>query len=240
MSSIGSLRTIRGKTDGFGAQYQAILSGIAYCAYYNHTYVHTPMCRVEHGGNVNLLNEFIGLEAGVVEKDKHVVAMPFSHEVHYSSTPSIYYTSEVLEFIRGRYHSTRKPVLPEVVEIAVYIRRGDVDRAGNPRRFTSNETYVPVLDRLKERYPGRRILVFSEGNPEDFRDLGLEDTQLRLNEDIPTTFHSLVTAKVLVMAKSSFSYAAALINPHTVCYQNFWHKPLNHWDTVLFDVDRKG
>ena len=35
MSSIGSLRTVRGKTDGFGAQYQAILSGIAYCAYYN-------------------------------------------------------------------------------------------------------------------------------------------------------------------------------------------------------------
>jgi iron-sulfur cluster repair protein YtfE (RIC family) len=85
------------------------------------------MSRVAHGGKVDLLNEFIGLEAGPVENNEKVIAMPFSHEVHYSPTPSVYYTSEVLEFIRGRYHSTRKPVLPEVVDIAVHIRRGDVD-----------------------------------------------------------------------------------------------------------------
>ena len=34
--------TIVGKTDGFGAQYQAILSGIAYCKFKNYIYIHTP------------------------------------------------------------------------------------------------------------------------------------------------------------------------------------------------------
>ena len=35
--------TITGKTDGFGAQYHAIMSGIAICTYKKYTYLHTPI-----------------------------------------------------------------------------------------------------------------------------------------------------------------------------------------------------
>ena len=40
--------TITGKKDGFGAQYLAIMSGIAYCKYKNYNYVHTPIKNMEH------------------------------------------------------------------------------------------------------------------------------------------------------------------------------------------------
>ena len=40
--------TITGKTDGFGSQYQAIMSGIAYCYYNNYEYIHTPIIKMEH------------------------------------------------------------------------------------------------------------------------------------------------------------------------------------------------
>ena len=51
--------TIKGKCDGFGAQYQAIMSGIAYCNYMNYTYIHTPLQKIAHNGNPAKLNEFI-------------------------------------------------------------------------------------------------------------------------------------------------------------------------------------
>jgi hypothetical protein len=35
------------------------------------------------------------------------------------------------------------------------------------------------------------------------------------------------------MAKSSFSYSAAILNPNKIYYINFWHKPLNHWVKII-------
>ena len=40
--------TIEGKIDGFGAQYNAIMSGIAYCEYMNYQYEHTPFRRIDY------------------------------------------------------------------------------------------------------------------------------------------------------------------------------------------------
>ena len=40
--------SIHGKKDGFGAQYQAILSGIAWCNYKNYEYVHIPFSKIAH------------------------------------------------------------------------------------------------------------------------------------------------------------------------------------------------
>lgn len=40
--------TISGKNDGFGAQYLAIMSGIAFCKYKNYKYVHTNIKYLEH------------------------------------------------------------------------------------------------------------------------------------------------------------------------------------------------
>ena len=53
--------TIKGKDDGFGAQYQAILSGISYCNYKNYIYIHTPFTQIDHAIDVSKANEFIGI-----------------------------------------------------------------------------------------------------------------------------------------------------------------------------------
>ena len=48
-----TLMTIKGKTDGFGSQLQAIFSLIAYCHYKGYRYVHTPMYAMHHNeGNI--------------------------------------------------------------------------------------------------------------------------------------------------------------------------------------------
>jgi len=228
--------------DGFGAQYQAILSGIAYSESKGLTYVHTPYSDLGHkhdGLNVNEMNEFIGIKTSPMASEvDSVQSEMYSSEVHYSDRPSVYYTPEVIQKLRDYYYSSPKPII-EQNDIAIHVRRGDVGKEnGGPEkdahgvkfsRFTSNDEYKRIISALKKEYPTYTITLHSQGNLADFSDLMGENITCKLNEDLRQTFHSFVTAKVFVMAKSSLSYSAAILNEGTVYYQEFWHKPLDGW-----------
>jgi hypothetical protein len=223
------LYTIAGKKDGFGSQYQAIMSGIAFCESKNYTYIHTPFNKMEHDVDVDQLNEFIGIKQDIpINPYMNVFVEEYSGEVHYAPRPSVYYTPSVLQKIRDYYYSTVKPVVPEV-DIAIHIRRGDVN-ATETRRYTANDVYFKIIKTLRKLYPFYKITVFSEGQTSDFKELGLEDSCFVLNGDITKTFHSLVVAKILITANSSLSYAAGLLNENTVYHDHeFWHRKMDNW-----------
>lgn len=226
--------TIKGKVDGFGAQYQAVMSGITYCEFNNYIYVHTPFSRMEHNVNVNELNKFIGVNNDKLisnnllpTKDDTIIAQHYNETVHYEKKPSMYYTDKTLKIIKDYYYSTEKPKIDNI-DIAIHIRRGDVDeKLWN--RYTENKIYINIINSLKTKYPNYNITIFSEGKLDDFKDFNLEDNNFKLNLEIKETFHSLVNAKILVTSKSSFSYSAALLNENTVYYMDFWHKALDNW-----------
>jgi len=223
--------TITGKTDGFGAQYQSILSGIAFCKYTNYIYVHSPFTQIEHNVDIRKANEFIGItNVENVPQKCNIIKEPYSPEVHWCRNPSMYYTEQVLEYIRTCYFSTPKPHAD--IDIAIHIRRGDVSNIANTDRYTDNSYYANIIKKMKALYPSYSITIFSEGTYDDFKDLGLAESCFRLNTDVFETFHSLVCSKVLITAKSSFSYCAGIINRNTVYYDTFWHKKLDHWINI--------
>ena len=231
--------TIKDRKDGFGAQYQGILSGIAYCNYKNYIYFHTPFTEMEHNIDINKANEFIGINKDYVLYDINcnIIELPYIYEVHKSNSPSIYYTDSVLEYIRNCYYSSKKPDICEV-DIAIHIRRGDVTNDKNVERYIKNDVYTIIINKLKQKYPGYIITIFSEGKYEDFKDLGLEENYFKLNTDVFETFHSLVSSKVLIMGFSSFSYSAGIINSNTVYhYDTFWHKKLDNWLKISELID---
>ena len=218
--------TITGKTDGFGSQYHAIMSGVALCHRYNLLYIHTPIKSLEHNVKVDEVNTFIGIPTGSIEGCTH--SEEFSGEVHYSERPSLFYTPRVVQQLRDWYYSTTKPEIQNI-DIAIHIRRGDVTKVDHPGRFTDTSVYVKAIETLRNFYPTYTITIFSEGSIDDFKELGLPAECFRLNVDVKETFHSLVTSKILVMSKSSLSYAAAILNKNSVYYEEFWHKPLDGW-----------
>ena len=63
--------TIKGKTDGFGSQYQAIMSLIAYCDFKeDYEYIHTPMYMMHHNDKneerfPEIMNQFTNLNLAV-------------------------------------------------------------------------------------------------------------------------------------------------------------------------------
>ena len=219
------LRYTVARGDGFGAQYQGMMSGVAYARFMNYQYVHTPFRRLDHGADVAAMNRFIGIP---VTGERADIREDGASLVNGSDTPDIYNTEELRALIRGWNFSTDKPkVNPE--QIAIHIRRGDAARQNLTFRLTSNAFYRRLILDLKAQYPGLGVIIHSEGEPADFSDLRFENVELALNQDLRLTFHSLVMARVLVTAKSSLSYAAALLNQNTIYYIPFWHKPLKSW-----------
>jgi len=223
--------TIKGKFDGFGEQYLAVMSGIAYCIKKKYMYVHSPFTKMQHGCNVAKTNEFIGIRNQSLPKfdTSIMIQRSFAKEVHFCKNPSIYYDSNALRSIRNHYYSTEKPNVGDI-DIAIHIRRGDITRTN--ARHTDNAFYKNLIQQLKRKYPSYTILVFSQGKYKDFEDLGLEENCFRLNLNVFKTFHSLVCAKVFIQAKSSFSYCAGILNKNTVYHMKGYLHKLHHW----FDV----
>ena len=89
---------------------------------------------------------------------------------------------------------------------------------------------------MHERYadvaasPGA-VRLYSQGKEGDFADIAAEfpGIEMHLDEDPIGTIRGLANARNLVMAKSSFSYIAALLCPGRVFYDPFWHAPLSDW-----------
>ena len=219
------------RTDGFGAQFHSMMAVIAYCDYYGYTYAHNPLFNIDHSVDHDMMNDFIGMKGVTLLKDipkdaqvKHILC---PDEVHDSKTPHKYYTASVIDKIRAYYRTGTKPKEPQI-DVAIHIRRGDVDKH-NHKRYTDNAIYKKIIHALQSSH---HITVFSEGTYDDFRELGLPEENFRLGTDVRSTFHSLVTAKVLICSKSSFSYAAAILNENTVYYEDFWHAKLDNWHNI--------
>ena len=76
------------------------------------------------------------------------------------------------------------------------------------------------------------IHIYSQGLTEDFGVLNDLNLTFHLDECTYTTFYNLTSADILIMAKSSFSYAAALFSRGIKIYQPFLHQPQKDWITV--------
>ena len=249
--------TIKGKTDGFGCQLNAKLSGFAFCDNHpNYRYVHTPFSTVSHGyrgkEDVEKINEFMGIPDNRRGKKIHSV---FRCMDKVFNNPNDWYTNKTLAKLRSWYWKSPKPnVSPDIV---VHIRRGDIQkhrRDGNRyRRFQPNSWYNKVIPKIASNYPEDfRIDIHSEGEYGEFisifedwpKDL-IKRTTLKICETNSTTddfnmlnaFHDMVSAKVLVQSKSGMSYTAGIYNENDVYFvlgnpdkgQKF---PLANWKIV--------
>lgn len=99
---------------------------------------------------------------------------------------------------------------PDFTTVAVHIRRGDVTPSRYPDRYLSNGFYRKVLDQLVEALHSPNINIFSEGTIEDFQELqDLPCVNFHLGTNVFETFHSMVSADVLLTGIGSFSILAA-------------------------------
>jgi hypothetical protein len=163
-------------------------------------------------------------------------------------------------------------VVDKCIHIAVHIRRGDVARGSyviTKKRFKENVYFYSVISQIEDilQKCGKeyQFHIFSEGTlKDDFPELyWIDKSQHEVNLKIPTkiklfnksirihldgdpreALHHLVSANVLVMAKSCYSFIAGMLNPKSIkLYTKFWFKPVyDDWivisDNNTFDQEQ--
>jgi hypothetical protein len=153
----------------------------------------------------------------------------------------------IVDRFARKYYSCSKGDLqsyydPSRLNIAIHVRRGEVAQHGkHASRYTTNR-YVASIVRDVLSASGCFALppsvhLYSEGQIGEFGPLQDMDIAFHLNECPFSTFNNLVSADVLLMSKSTFSYVSALLSHGVKLYQSFRgtplnHKPLGHWIVV--------
>lgn len=128
------------------------------------------------------------------------------------------------------------------ITIGLHIRRGDVNSMNHPDRYTTDEFLIKklsvIVSVLKKNNIDFQISIFSEGKRNDFGVFNKFNPVLCINEDALDTMHLMINQDILIMAKSSFSYIAAIISEGIIFYEPFWHSSLKDWINLYAKDDK--
>ena len=236
----------RGATQGAAAQALIRMNAIAFARASGLDYVHTPFTEIAHadrpiGEWVSAWEFLFNLGVGETSAEE---AEESDYEVinfAWHFRPSHVEESFVQEF-RQKYYLNKSPRRNEVFTVGVHIRRGDV--AGSDHFMwtdiiTIARTVSIVRSILETHLLKYNICVFSQGIADDF--VALKPAEFFLNADPLWTMQELIEADVLIMAKGTFSYVAAVLSDGIKLYDPWPLRPMTSWlschPTGDFDVD---
>lgn len=232
-----------GWADGFGAQYGRQISIYAKASFHGGKFLYRPSHKIGggYGYGAELIDKFSGLSALSVDAAScgRIAAMDNVDDVF--STPNKYLTADVRRELRRAYYTQSMEVVPSPAKtVAIHLRAGDIsvtnfssgiqDVEGWVHRWIPISFYKELVEAIRRDYPGWQIVIYSEGSTELFAPLQ-EHATLVLDGDMRVAFHGLVTASILIMARSTFSWAAALLNTGTVFHAGD-QPELQEWRSV--------
>lgn len=202
--------TAAGHTDGFGSQYAAMLSVVALSEDLNQSYRVTPWTAMEHGEDPMALFAFVGgpLFGPPAINCTRVAKRSPSHPLIAGTM-----ASTAARALRN-YYAVPKP-LP-TGGLVVHVRRGDVTAGG---RWTSPHIIARCIRRTMPTCGALHIV--SEGSAAGLEWSAEFNATLHLNEVIDVTFHRMVTADCLIMAKSTLSWSAAFLSDRRLFAPHF-------------------
>jgi hypothetical protein len=231
--------------DGFGSQYQKILQTYIFCKIHNLNFVYTPFGFVEHNYNHdkdynNKLENLINLKDNIMNNNiKNVRVLDFNSIVrpYFENNIDKCCESEHMQFIKDCFWKNKNKNFfnNDKINVAIHIRRENLHDKGRAeeRVTTPNNYYLKIMDTIREKYKDndKKILfhIYSQGNIMNFLDLNNTNVKFYINHDVIETFLGMVSANILVISPSSFSYVAALISDGEIYYKKFWHNPRKNW-----------
>jgi hypothetical protein len=122
----------------------------------------------------------------------------------------------------------------KTIATVIHIRRGDVDpcvKGASFYRYCPNSYYLDII----HKYVPKRshVQIFSEFRSyENFPEKFCDSCTMELDKDVADVWVAIIKADIVVLSKSSFSYAPAILNPKRdalIIYAPFWHQKLPHW-----------
>lgn len=221
-------------------------------------YAHTPFHHMEHNTSSVDAESFFNLGEGEILAE-HVPADQLHHVKDCNEFPDghTWMYDAFQPMLRAKYFSDQatKKEYPrnfklDAVNVAVHLRRGDnvpVFDCEGPYQFTNRcmPSSITVQAMLKTvqllAAHGVEHAVNFQIYTEDAIDIrGLEQllpNEVHLNRHVNEfhTYHAFVSADILIIDHSSFSYSAGLFNDGIVLWFSFWHTKVDSW--LEFDLE---
>jgi len=114
--------------------------------------------------------------------------------------------------------------------VAIHIRRDDA--INFKERWLTDEYYLNLIDMIEQKMEDFNINIYTQKsnfNFEKYKNRNVTVKYDSTSEDY-NDFIDLVFSDIFIMGKSSFSYAAALLNKNVIIYPpNFYCKKVNGW-----------
>jgi hypothetical protein len=155
------------------------------------------------------------------------------------------WTPDYVDFLKTQiqYPPPHMDVNDHRYTIAVHIRRGDVTpcRRENQgyERYLSNLHFQMVIDKYYQE--GARVVIFSQEKSfepwDSFREKRYE---LWLDTDVADAWKHMLTADLVILSRSSFSFIPGMASKGKVIYTPYWHKPLRRWIHVDKEIMEKS
>ena len=232
--------------EGAGSQALFIMRAINFARICGLTYVHTPFHEIRHADRsmqewVDAWEANFNFGVGEVATDgdnSQVVNFVYN----FSELLSLFgvsigdltctFEATIPEFRRKYYSNKCYRKRNEVLTVGVHVRRGDIT-SSRPEMWTSTsfvaETIAHVRALLDAHCIKYKICVFSQEDCANLAELDLPDTEFFCNADPIWSMQEAIEADILIMAKSCFSYVAALISSGIKVYEPFFFPPLTSW-----------
>ena len=241
------------QTDGFGSQFQNIISTIVCCGIRGFEYIHRPIGSAEHNYDndskyINTLNETINIDKNIrivsdITDKKTLKTGNFKGYFDKNFEKCI--NSQTLADYKIQYMKNKldnSKFFPDnKFNISIHIRVFNTHDLQKCYKFRFKndgpgqqiKTAIKLMNKLQKQYTNKHIIfhIFSQGKEQNFKIFKNNFTNVRLHLDEPVeiTFHKMVISDVLLINKSSISYTAALLTNAQVYYKPFWHATGKKW-----------
>lgn len=118
-----------------------------------------------------------------------------------------------------------------ILNVAIHVRRGDINKEQHPERFTSIKKLGKVIQQIEDVLGEKKFIIsiFCEEKQKDLEQLVSKNVQTIYHLDIFDVLDHLIHADLLVTSKSTVSYVPAIVNKGIIIYEHFWHAPLQDW-----------
>lgn len=226
------------RSDGFGAQFQTIITSAIYAEVSNKKFLYSPFKSMEHNYDndpdflekkenlINFRNHFELNKLGIISSNNYIDF--FEQNLEKALATNVLKKIKTI-FRQGK--TKENYFLKDRFCIAIHIRRPNIHDNRLDGADTPNNFFLALIEKMRISYIEKNpvFYIFSQGNDRDFYEFINDDTIICLNDSIENTFSALVFADVLVLSRSSFSYTAGLISESIIYYLPFWHAPMPHW-----------
>ena len=232
--------------DGFGAQYQRIIT--TYICIANkfgiNSFYYNPMTRIEHNYTnsdtfIDEIEDLMNLKKNIPLINKNnkytEINMGIINE-EFEKNIDKYCNSQAMNNIKYLFWKNKEKNIfkNDKINVAVHIRRllpHDTRIAGTD---IPDDYYLNVMKNIRNKYQNKKLQfhIYSVGNINNLKKYECDDVKFHIDENICSTFIGMVSADILVLSSSSFSYIAALLSEGEIYYKPYWQttqKPRKEW-----------